>query len=89
MTSDTKTVSRLSDYTDNALQISPEQAIEDLQKFLEENPDWNKVFLIAINTKNDQFHWNWWRGRMLNSEAIAAMRLCTGDMDRALRGEEG
>ena len=31
-----KQASRMSDYTDNSLFISPEQAISDLQKFLKE-----------------------------------------------------
>jgi len=83
-----ETVSRLSDYTNNALQVSPEQAIEDLQKFLRENPDFNKVFLIAIDTRDNNFLWNWWKGRMLSSEAITALHQCLGDLDRALRDEE-
>jgi len=84
----TKTVSRLSNYTDNAMQISPEQAIEDLQEFLKENPDYDKVFLVAVNTKNREFDYTWFKGRILCSEAIAALELALDDQIRSLRGEE-
>jgi len=82
-----KTVARLSDYTNNTMQISPEQAIQDLQDFLRDNPDYDKVFLITVNTKDQSFDYVWMKGRMLNSEAIAVLHLCLDDMSRALNGE--
>lgn len=79
------TVSRMSEYTENCLQISPEQAIEDLQVFLKENPDFDKVFLIAVNTKEREFLYAWFKGRMLGSEAIAVLHLAMDDQKEALR----
>jgi hypothetical protein len=84
----TKQVVRMSEFTENCLQISPEQAIEDLQAFLKENPDFDKVFLIAINTKGGEFLHSWFRGRIACSESIAALQVSSDDMVRVLRGEE-
>lgn len=83
-----KPVSKLSDYTNNTLQVSPEQAIQDFQEFLKENPDYNKVFLVAVNTKNQGFNINWFKGRMLCSEAVVALTMAVDDQVRVLRGEE-
>ena len=47
----TPKVAHMSDHNNNCLFISPEQAIPDLQEFLKENPDYDKVFLIAVSTK--------------------------------------
>ena len=81
-------VSKLSDYTNNTLSISPEQAIQNLQEFIEGNPDFDKVILIAVNNKEGEFLWKWWKGRMLCSEAITALHLALDDQTKALRGEE-
>ena len=78
-------VARLSNYTDNCLQVSPEQAIGDLQDFLKENPDFDKVFLIAVNNKKGKFDYAWWKGRMLASEAITALNLALSDAIEGLR----
>lgn len=79
------TVARMSEYTKNCLQVSSEQAIQDLQEFLKENPDFNKVFLIAVNTKEREFFYAWFKGRMLSSEAIAVLHLAMDDQKEALR----
>ena len=79
---------RLSDYTNNTLQVSPEQAIQDFQEFLEDNPDFDKVFLIALNSKNHKFNVAWFKGRMLNSEVLSALIIAQNDLVRGLRGEE-
>ena len=75
----------MSDYADNCLFVSPEQAISSLQEFLKENPDYDKVFLIAVSTKNQEFDYAWWKGRILSSEAIAAMHLSLDDLTRAIK----
>ena len=78
-------VLRLSNFTDNCLQVSPEQAIEDLQDFLKENPSFNKVFLLAIDNKKGKFDYVWWKGRMLASEAITVLNLALQDAVQGLR----
>jgi len=79
-------VVRMADYTNNCLQISPEQAIQDLQEFLQENSDFDKIFLIAANTKGGDFNYAWFKGRMLCSEAITALHLSLDDQVQALKG---
>lgn len=83
---ESSTVSRMSDFTESVFQVSPEQAIQDLQEFLKENPDFDKVFLIAVNTKDHEFNYAWFRGRILCSEAIAALHLVLDDQVQALKG---
>ena len=78
-------VARMSDYNNNCLFISPEQAITDLQEFLKSNPDFDKVFLLAISTKDQEFEYCWWKGRILSSEAIAAMHLSLDDLTQAIK----
>jgi hypothetical protein len=85
MTENSK-VSRMSDYNDNCLFVGPEQAISDLQEFLKENPDYDKVFLIAVNTKDQKIDYFWWKGKILSSEAIAAMHLAMDDLTQAIKG---
>jgi len=80
------TVTRLSDYTENCLQISPEQAIQDFQEFLKENPRFDKVFLIAADDKDGNFNYAWFKGQMLCSEAITALHLSLDDQVQALKG---
>ena len=80
------TVARMSDFTENCLQVSPAQAIQDLQEFLQENSDFDKVFLIAANTKGGDFNYAWFKGRMLCSEAITALHLSLDDQVMALKG---
>ena len=84
----TTKITNISDYTNNTLSISSEQAIEELQKFQKENPDYNKVILIAVNNKNEEFLWQWWKTQMTCSEAIAALHLVSNDQTMALRGED-
>lgn len=81
----TEKVIRLSDVTNNCLQVSPEQAIEDLQNFLKENPDFDRVFLITVNNKNNDFEYAWFKGKMLCSEAIAALHIAANDQVQSLR----
>jgi hypothetical protein len=57
-----------------------------LQKFLKENPDFNKVFLLTVNTKGQEFEYCWWKGKILSSEAIAAMHLAMDDLTQAIKG---
>ena len=83
-----KPVVRLSDYTNNTLQISPEQAIEDFKQHLKDNPRFDKVFLIALDDASCEFDVNWFKGRMLSSEAIAALDVAKDDLRRGLRGKE-
>lgn len=77
-------VVRLSDITGDCFQISPDQAIYDFRKFLSENQEFDKVFLIAINTKNDGFQYTWFKGKMKCSEAIAALNLSLSDQTHLL-----
>ena len=83
-----KLVSKLSDYTNNTLQISPDQAIQDFQQYLKDNPNYDKVFLLALDNKADEFHPIWFKGMMLSSEAMAALDIAKDDLRRGLRGEE-
>ena len=78
-------VARMSDHNNSCLFISPEQAITDLQEFLKDNPNFDKVFLLAISTKDQEFEYCWWKGRILSSEAIAAMHLSLDDLTRAIK----
>lgn len=84
----TAKITKLSDYNNNTLSISAEQAIQEMQEFLEENPDYDKVILIAVNNKDNEFLWQWWKSKMLCSEAIAALHLVSDDQTRALKDEE-
>ena len=77
-------VTHMSDYNDNTLFVSAEQAIVSLQEFLKENPDFDKVFLLAVNTKDQDFLYGWWKGKMLTSEAITALSLALNDQTQAL-----
>ena len=77
----------MSDYTADAFQVSPAQAIQDLQEFLEENPEFDKVFLIAADTKNRDFNYVWFKGQILCSETIAVLHLALDDQVSALKGE--
>lgn len=77
-------VTRLSDLNGSTLSISPEQAIQDLQEFLEENPNFDKVVLIAINNRKQDFKYAWFKGRTLTSEAIVALNLTLNDQLDAL-----
>jgi hypothetical protein len=83
---ETSKVARMSHYNDNCLFISPEQAISDLQEFLKENPDYDKVFLVAVSTKNQEFDYAWFKGKILSSEAITAMHLSMDDLTQAIKG---
>jgi hypothetical protein len=76
---------RLSDITHNCLQVSPKQAIGDLQDFMVENPDFDKVFVMAVNTKNEDFKYAWWKGKLYVSETITALHLALADQIEALR----
>jgi hypothetical protein len=76
----------MSDYSNNCLSISPEQAISDLQEFLKDHPGFDKVFLIAVNTKEGNFLHFWHKGQMLCSGAITVLHLCLDDQTRALKG---
>ena len=79
-----KKVTHMSDYNDNTLFISAEQAIVSLQEFLKENPDFDKVFLLAANTKDRDFLYAWWKGKLLTSEAITALSLALKDQIQVL-----
>ena len=79
-------VARMSHYNNNCLFVSPEQAITDLQEFLKENPDYDKVFLIAVSTKDQKIDYFWWKGKILSSEAITALHLSSNDLARGLAG---
>lgn len=81
-------VTKISDYNNNTLSISPEQAIESLQEFLKENPDYDKVILITVNNKKGKFLYDWWKGQMLCTEAIVALYASLDDMIQILKGEE-
>jgi hypothetical protein len=78
-------VTRMSHYNDNCLFVSPEQAISDLQEFLKKNPDYDKVFLIAVSTANQEFDYAWFKGKILSSEAIAALHTALADLVQGLR----
>jgi len=77
-------VTKLSDYNDNCLSVSPEQAIQSLQEFMKENPEFDKVFLIAASTKSQDFFYTWFKEKMLISEAIAALQLALSDQINVL-----
>ena len=79
-----KQVIKMSDYNDNTLFVSAEQAIVSLQEFLKENPDFDKVFLLAVNTKDRDFLYAWWKGKLLTSEAITALSLALSDQTQTL-----
>jgi len=83
---ETSKVTRMSAHTDNCLFISPEQAISDLQEFLKDNPEFDKVFLIAANKKGGLFNYAWFKGRMLCSESITVLHLSLNDQVQALQG---
>ncbi len=78
-------ITKISDYNNSTLSVSAEQAIESLQEFLKENPDFDKVFLIAIDNKKNNFRYVWFKGKMLCSEAIPALNLSLDDMKDILR----
>lgn len=84
MAQDSKVV-RMSHYNDNCQFVSPEQAISDLQEFLKENPDFDRVFLIATSTKNREFDYAWFKGKILSSEAIAVLYAALADLIQGLR----
>lgn len=88
MSTNLKSVPRLSDYTDNVMSISSEQAIQDFQQYLKDNPRFDKVFLLALDNKDDEFYPIWFKGMMLSSEALAALIVAQDDLIRTLRGEE-
>ena len=81
-------VTKLSDYTNNTLSISPEQAAQNLLQYIKENPRFDKVFLLALNNKKCEFEVIWFKGQMLSSEALAALDIAKSDLRRRLRGEE-
>ena len=81
----TSKVSRMSDFNNNVLFVSPEQAIADLQEHLQNDPDYDKVFLIAVNTKDGQFDYSWWKGKISTSDSVAVLTLCLNDMVEALK----
>lgn len=83
------TIARMSDYNDNCLFISAEQAISDFQEFLKENPDYDKVFLLAVSTKDQEFDYYWRKGKILSSDAITAMHLAIDDLTQAIKGSHG
>ncbi|MCK4791948.1 MAG: hypothetical protein KAV87_49910 [Desulfobacteraceae bacterium] len=87
MSTNLKLVSRLSDYTNNVMSISPEQAIQDFQQFLKDTPRFDKVFLLALDDKGGEFDVAWFKGIMLSSDALAALDIAKDDLRRALRGE--
>jgi len=85
---ESSTVSRMSHYTENCMQVSPDQAIQDLQEFLKNNPEFDKVFLIAADTKGGNFNYAWFKGQILCSESITALHLSLDDQVQALKGED-
>ena len=82
-----KEVTKLFKGTDNVLRISCEETIEEFQKFLSENPDFNKVVLVALNTKGGRFDYQWFKGQMLNSEGIVLLKLVADDFVEILKGD--
>lgn len=83
-----KSVPRLSNFNDNVMSISPDQAIQDFQQYLKDNPRFDKVFLLALDSKGQNFDTIWFKGRMLSSEALAVMDLTHVEMVEVLRGED-
>ena len=81
-------ITKISDYTNNVLSVSPEQAIQSFQQYLKENPRFDKVFLLALDNKGGEFDPIWFKGQMLSSDALAALDIAMDDLRRALRGEE-
>lgn len=79
-------ITRLSDITDSCFQVSPDQAIEDLQGFLAENQEFDKVLLIAVSTKDNEFNYAWFKAKMACSETITALNLSLADQTDMLRG---
>ena len=78
-------VIRLSDITNNSFQVSAEQAIKDLQEFLETDKDFDKVFLIAVSTKGGEFNYSWFKGKITCSDAVVALNLAAEDQMDILR----
>ena len=62
-------------YSGNTRHVSRQQALEAFRDYLQRNPDIDKVFLMALDTKNDSFHPMWFRAQMLNSEVLAALDI--------------
>ncbi len=78
-------IKQMSDFTNNTMAISPEQIIEEFKEFLKENPDFDKVILVALNTKNDRFKHYWAKAKVLNSVGIAVLTLVIDDFIGMLR----
>ena len=81
-------VIRLSDITNNSFQVSAEQAIKDLQEFLEIDKDFDKVFLIAVSTKGGEFNYSWFKGNITCSDAVVALNLAAEDQKDMLRYDD-
>jgi len=72
-------VIQIADHTGNCMSISHEQIIKEFQEFLEENQDFDKVMLIALNTNDGRFETHWRKSKMINSEGITALSLVIDD----------
>lgn len=83
-----KEVTKLFKDTDNVLKISCEESIKEFQEFLSKNPGFNKIVLIALNTKGSKFNYQWFKAQTLNSEGIAVLNLVIDDFTQMLKGED-
>lgn len=83
---ETQKIVRMADYSGNTLQLSREQALEDFRNYLEHNPDVDKVFLLALDTKDGFFRPFWLKAQMLNSQALAALDLVHAELIEDLEG---
>ena len=81
-----KKVTKLFKSTNNCFKISCEDTIENFQEFLSENPDFNKIILVALNTKGQAFNFQWMKAQILNSESIALLKLVIDDFIEQLKG---
>ena len=79
-------VTRMADYTGNTLQLSREQVIEEFQKYLKDNPQIKKVFLLALDTNDGYFIPTWRKAQMLNSEALAALDIVHNELAQSMGG---
>jgi len=79
-------VTRLFGIPTSCKQLSSDQVIEDFQKFLSDNPEYDQVLLVAVKSTKITFEYNWMKSKMLNTDGIVVLKLVIDDFIDCLKG---
>lgn len=68
-------VVNIADWNDDCRSINVEQVLTDGKDFAKENPQYNKVIVIFLDTSDDKFKIRFSKAQMYNSEGVAVCEI--------------